>query len=135
MLHLNIPTIQVGLPGVPPRCSSPSATETAEAKAEVDMVVTHPDGILVQGIFEFRLREFETLVPSRQQSLLNLPDKQLLEHPNPSVFTPTLRFNDDDFNPSYTLDPVSLDLDLGVIQAGDTMSWVYTHGTGHDTWH
>jgi hypothetical protein len=45
-----------------------------------------------------------------------------------------LRFNGDDFNPSYFLDPVSLDLDLGVIQAGDTMSWVYTlsaQGTTH----
>ena len=45
-----------------------------------------------------------------------------------------MRFNGDDFNPSYTLDPVSLDLDLGVIQAGDTMSWVYTltaEGTTH----
>jgi hypothetical protein len=34
----------------------------------------------------------------------------------------------------YTLDPVALDLDLGVIQAGDTMSWVYmltAQGTTH----
>ena len=49
-------------------------------------------------------------------------------------FTPVLRFNGDDFNPSYTLDPVALDLDLGVIQPGDTMSWVYTltaQGTTH----
>jgi PEP-CTERM motif-containing protein len=45
-----------------------------------------------------------------------------------------LRFNGDDFNPSYTLDPVALDLDLGVIGPGDTMSWVYTltaQGTTH----
>jgi hypothetical protein len=63
-----------------------------------------------------------------------LVDKQLLEHPNPLLFTPVLRFNGDDFNPSYTLDPVALDLDLGVIQTGDTMSWVYTltaQGTTH----
>ncbi len=79
------------------------------------------------------MREFETQVPSGKD-LLNLADKQILEHPNPLVFTPTLRFNGDDFNPSYTLDPVALDLDLGVIQAGDTMSWVYTltaQGTTH----
>jgi hypothetical protein len=121
MLHLNIPTIQVGLLGVPPRRTGLSSTETAEARAEVDMVVTHPDGTMVQGIFEFGLREFETQVPSGSD-LLNLADKEVLAHPNPLVFTPTLRFNGDDFNPSYTLDPVSLDLDLGVIQAGDTMS-------------
>jgi hypothetical protein len=133
MLHLNIPTLQVGLLGVPPRRSQPSASETAEARAEVDMVITHPDGSMSQGLFEFGLREFETQIPSGSD-LLNLVDKQILAHPNPLVFTPTLRFNGDDFNPSYTLDPVALDLDLGVIQVGDTMSWVYTltaQGTTH----
>ena len=133
MLHLNIPTLQVGLLGVPPRRSGPSAAETAEAVARVDSVITHPDGSMLQGVFEFGLREFETQVPSGKD-LLNLADKEVLEQPNPLVFTPTLRFNGDDFNPSYTLDPVSLDLDLGVIQPGDTMSWVYTltaQGTTH----
>ncbi len=53
MLHLNIPTLQVGLLGVPPRRSGPSAAETAEAEARVDMVITHPDGSTAQGLFEF----------------------------------------------------------------------------------
>lgn len=133
ILHLNIPTLQVGLLGVPPRRSGPSATETAEARAEVDAVITHSDGTMVQGIFEYGLREFETQVPSGSD-LLNLADKKILEHPNPLQFTPTLTFNGDDFNPSYTLSPVELDVDLGVIQPGDTMSWVYTltaQGTTH----
>jgi hypothetical protein len=133
MLHLDIPTLQVGLLGVPPRRSGPSATETSEAVARVDSVITHPDGSMSQGLFEFGLREFETQVPSGKD-LLNLADKQVIEHPDPLVFTPTLRFNGDDFNPSYTLDPVLLDLDLGVLQPGDTMSWVYTltaQGTTH----
>jgi len=125
LLHLNIPTLQVGLLGVPPRRTGTSASETAEADARVDSVITHPDGSMVQGLFEFGVREFETQIPSGKD-LLNLADKQVLEHPNPLVFNPTLRFNGDDLNPSYTLDPVSLDLDLGVIHAGDTMSWVYT---------
>jgi hypothetical protein len=86
-LHLNIPTLQVGLLGVPPRRSGPSATETPEARAEVDSVVTHPDGSMVQGIFEFGLREFETQIPSGQD-LLNLADKQIIEHPNPLVLPP-----------------------------------------------
>jgi len=132
-LHLNIPTLQVGLLGVPPRRTGTSATETAEAVARVDAVITHPDGTMVQGLFEYGLREFETQVPSGKD-LLNLVDKEILAQPNPLVFTPVLRFNGDDFNPSYTLDPVSLDLDLGVIQPGDTMSWVYTltaQGTTH----
>jgi hypothetical protein len=132
-LHLNIPTLQVGLLGVPPRRTGTSASETAEADARVDMVITHPDGSMSQGLFEFGIQEFEIQVPSGQD-LLNLADKRILEHPSPLVFTPVLHFNGDDFNPSYTLDPVALDLDLGVLQAGDTMSWVYTltaKGTTH----
>jgi MYXO-CTERM domain-containing protein len=133
ILHLNIPTLQLGLLGVPPRRTGTSATETAEASARVDMVITHPDGSMSQGLFQFGLREFEVQVPSGSD-LLNLVDKQLIESPNPLGFTPTLRFNGDDFNPSFTLDPESFDLDLGVIQAGDIMSWVYTltaQGTTH----
>jgi hypothetical protein len=133
MLHLNIPTLQVGLLGVPPRRSGPSAAETAEAVARVDSVITHPDGSMLQGVFQFGLREFEVQVPSGKD-LLNLVDKQIIEAPNPLVFTPVLTFNGDDFNPTYTLDPVSLDLDLGILQAGDTISWVYTltaQGTTH----
>ena len=124
-LHLHLPTLQVGLLGVPPRRSRPSATETAEASARVDEVITHPDGTMAQGFFQFGLREFETQIPSGSD-LLNLADKQILEHPQPLVVTPHLTFNGDDFNPVYTIDPVSLDLDLGVLQDGDTMSWVYT---------
>ena len=133
ILHLNIPTLQVGLLGVPPRRTGPSATETAEADARVDEVVTHPDGSITQGLFEFGIREFETQVPSGSD-LLNLVDKEILEHPNPLVFTPTLRFNGDDFNPSFTLEGVSFDLKLHDIQAGDIVSWVYTltaEGTTH----
>jgi len=125
LLHLNIPTLQVGLLEVPPRRTGTSASETAEADARVDTVITHSDGSMTQGLFEFGLREFEKQIPSGKD-LLNLADKQVLEHPNPLDFNTRLTFNGDDFNPSYRLDPVSLDLDLGVITAGDTMSWVYT---------
>jgi len=125
LLHLNIPTLQVGLLEVPPRRTGTSASETAEADARVDAVITHSDGSMTQGLFEFGLREFEKQIPSGKD-LLNLADKQVLEHPNPLDFNTRLTFNGDDFNPSYRLDPVSLDLDLGVITAGDTMSWVYT---------
>jgi hypothetical protein len=133
LLHLNIPTLQVGLLGVPPRRTGTSTTETAEADAKVDLVITHPDGTMTQGIFEFGIREFERQIPSGTD-ILNIADKEILEHPNPLLFTPVLRFNGDDFNPTYTLDPVQLDLDLGVILPGDTVSWVYTltaQGTTH----
>ncbi len=133
LLHLNIPALQVGLLGVPPRRTGLSSTETAEADARVDEVVTHPDGSMTQGVFEFGIREFETQVPSGSD-LLNLVDKEILAHPNPLDFTPTLTFNGDDFNPSYRLDSVSFDLVMHDIQAGDIVSWVYTltaEGTTH----
>lgn len=132
-MHLNIPTLQVGLLGVPPRRSGPSATETAEAKAEVDTVITHPDGSIVRGIFEYGIREFETQVPSGTD-LLNLVDKEILEHPNPLVFTLPSGSTAMTSIRVIPFDPVALDLDLGVIQAGDIMSWVYTltaQGTTH----
>lgn len=80
----------------------------------MDAAITHSDGSISQGIFEYGLREFETQVPSGRD-LLNLFDSRIIEHPDPLEFTPTLKFNGDDFNPSFTLDPVELDLDLGVI--------------------
>src|SRR5262249_44730806 len=43
-LHLHIPALQVGLIGVPPMRDSQSATETAQAIARVDTVITHADG-------------------------------------------------------------------------------------------
>ena len=45
-----------------------------------------------------------------------------------------LDFNGDDFNPAYFIDPVSFDLDLGTLNTGDTLSYVYTltaQGTTH----
>jgi hypothetical protein len=40
-----------------------SATETAQASARVDTVITHPDGTFSKGgRFEFGLKEFETQI-------------------------------------------------------------------------
>jgi hypothetical protein len=63
-LHLHIPALQVQLIGVPPNRDNPSFTETAEASANVDTVITHANGSFSQGgSFEFGLREFETQIP------------------------------------------------------------------------
>jgi hypothetical protein len=43
-LHLHIPALQVQLIGVPANGDNPSFTETAEARANVDTVITHADG-------------------------------------------------------------------------------------------
>ncbi len=130
-LHLHIPTLQVGLLGVPPRRSGPSAAETAEARANVDSVVTHPDGSGERARFEIGLREFEEQIPSGKD-LLNLATFELLGQTG--QFVDSVKFNGDDFDPSYTIDPLLFDLVLPTLHTGDTMSWVYTltaQGTTH----
>ncbi len=60
-LHLQFPALQLGLIGVAPNRSAPSATETAEVRANVGTVITHADGTFSKGgTFEFGLRAFET---------------------------------------------------------------------------
>src|SRR5262249_61498945 len=75
-LHLHIPALQVQLLGVPPNRDNPSFTETAEARANVDTVITHADGRFSHGgRFEFGLREFETQLPNGAgTSFLNFAD-------------------------------------------------------------
>src|SRR5262249_32942464 len=60
-LHLNIPALQVGLIGVPPRRDEASVTETAEAKATLTATIIHPDlTTFPAASFEFGMRAFET---------------------------------------------------------------------------
>ena len=74
-LHLHIPALQVQLIGVPPNRDNPSFTETAEATARVDTVITHADGSFSKGgSFEFGLREFETQIPDGTGTFLNFAD-------------------------------------------------------------
>jgi hypothetical protein len=78
-LHLHIPSLQVQLVGVPPNRDNPSFTETAEARANVDTVITHADGTFSHGgAFEFGLREFETQIPDGTGTFLNFADVDLL---------------------------------------------------------
>src|SRR5215471_9951926 len=78
-LHIKIPSLQVELFGIPPNRDNPSFTETAEAAARVDTVITHPDGTFSHGgSFELGLREFETQLPNPPFGLLNFADLDLL---------------------------------------------------------
>ena len=130
-LHLHIPTLQVGLLGVPPRRSGPSAAETAEARAEVDAVVMHPDGSGEKFTFEAGLRESEKQIPSGKD-LLNLGVVDVIDTVGDLITS--VKFNGDDFNPSYTVDPLLVDVVIGPVKTGDIMSYVYTltaEGTTH----
>jgi len=130
-LHLHIPTLQVGLLGVPPRRSSLSTTESAEASAKLVTSITHPDLTISGSSFEFGMRESEKQFPSGSD-LLNLVDTEFLGQTGSLGKAP--KFNGDDFNQTLTFAPVFLDLNFGELHTGDTLSYVYTltaEGTTH----
>jgi len=129
-LHLHIPALQVQLFGVPPNRDNPSFTETAEARANVDTIITHADGSFSKGgSFEFGVREFETQIPDGTGTFLNFADFDLLG--TDGALFDTFRCN---FVAACNIDPVSTDVNLGVLHTGDTLAYVYTltaEGTTH----
>jgi hypothetical protein len=129
-LHLHIPALQVQLLGVPPNRDNPSFTETAEARANVDTVITHAHGSFSKGgRFEFGVREFETQIPDGTGTLLNFADVDLIGTDGP-LFD-TFRCN---FVAACNIDSVSTNVRLGVLHKGDTLAYVYTltaEGTTH----
>jgi len=133
-LHLRIPSLQVELFGIPPNRDNPSFTETAEASARVDTVITHPDGTFSHGgSFELGLREFETQLPNPPFGLLNFADLDLLGNVPVALLQ-----EDTDFPQSrvrFRIDNIIVtDVDLGMLNTGDTLSYVYTltaEGTTH----
>ena len=131
-LHLHIPALQVGLIGVAPMRDAPSATETAQAVARVNAVITHGDGTISSGgSFEFGLRAFERQLVSGT-NLVNFGDVDIIGS-NTSLFG-SLRFNGDEVSPRWSIDSVSTNVKLGTLQQGDTLSYVYTltaEGTTH----
>lgn len=133
-LHLRIPALQVELWGIPPNRDNPSFTETAEASARVDTVITHSDGTFSKGgSFELGLREFETQLPNPPFGFTNFADLDLIGN------VPVALLKEDfDFPQSrvrWSIDStIVTDVDLGMLHTGDTLSYVYTltaEGTTH----
>jgi len=126
-LHLHIPALQVGLIGVAPQRTSPSATETAEASARVDTVITHADGSFSKGgSFEFGLREFERQLFLGPGHFSNFADIDPIGVGANLRLFDSLTFGGDDFEPSWSIDSVSTNVKLGTLQDGDILSYVYT---------
>jgi hypothetical protein len=128
-LRLNIPALQVGLIGVPPRRDGASVTETAEAKATLTATIIHPDLTTSPGAsFEFGMRAFETQLPSGPGPLFNFADFEFIgvndrtKHLFEDAFI--IKFIDP-FNPRFDMNPMSTDVTLGTLQPGDTVSYVY----------
>src|SRR5262245_18429896 len=128
-LHLNIPAVQVGLIGVPPRRDEASVTETAEANATLTSTIIHPD-LTTSPVtsFEFGMRAFETQLPSGPGPLFNFADYEFMgvndrtQHLFEDAFI--IKFIDP-FDPRFDMKPVSTDVQLGKLQPGDTVSYTY----------
>jgi hypothetical protein len=135
-VHLSIPAVQVGLIGVPPDRDSISATETAEAKATLATTIIHPDLSTSPGAsFEFGLRAFERQLVLRPGVFESFADVGFLGASNSTVsLFDSFKDNGDPFNPRFSLNSVSTNVNLGTLQPGDTVSYVYqltAQGTTH----
>jgi hypothetical protein len=135
-VHLHIPALQVGLIGVPPNRDSVSATETAEAKATLTATIIHPDFTTSPGAsFEFGLHAFEHQLIIRPGDFANFADLKFIGANNNTVsLFDSFKDNGDRFNPRFSLDSVSTNVNLGTLQPGDTVSYIYqltAQGTTH----
>lgn len=123
-LHLEIPSIIVGLVGVAPNRDSVSKTESAQTMVTLSSVITHADGSARQGgsyRFGMRADEFQfALGPGVYE---NFADVTFTGEPGAIV---AIRGDGNDYAPQWTLDPFSTDVALGTLEAGDTVSYVYT---------
>jgi hypothetical protein len=104
-----------------------SATETAEAKATLSTTIIHPDSSTSRGgSFEFGLHAFEQQLLIRPGDFANFADVKFLGASNSTVdLFASFKDNGDRFNPRFSIDSVSTDLNLGTLQPGDTVSYVY----------
>jgi hypothetical protein len=135
-VQLHIPALQVGLIGVPPNRDSISATETAEAKATLSATIIHPDSSTSPGArFEFGLRTFERQLILGPGHFENFADVGFLgANDNTVGLFKSFKDNGDPFNPRFSLDSVTANINLGILQPGDAVSYVYqltAQGTTH----
>ncbi len=139
-LSLHIPALQVGLIGVAPNRASPSAAETAAARATLEATIIHADASSSPGAsFEFGLRAFERQLQLGPGTFANFADVEFLGA-NASTVSLFDSFTDNGSasNPRFSIDSVFANILLGTLQPGDTVSYVYsliaegtTHGGEH----
>jgi hypothetical protein len=124
-LHLNIPSLEVGLIGVAPDRNSVSAEETAEAKATLETTIIHADASTTPGrSFEFGLRAFERQFPLGPGVFENVADVAFIGATNVSLFD-SFKDNGNQSNPRFSVNAVTTDVKLGDLKPGDTVSYVY----------
>jgi hypothetical protein len=112
---------------VPPNRESFSATETAEAKSTLSATIIHPDlSTSSSANFEFGLRALERQLVIRPGDFANFADVQFLGVNNSTVdLFQSFKDNGDRFNPRFSLDSVTATVNLGTLEPGDTVSYIY----------
>ncbi len=124
-LHLEIPSLVVGLIGVPPNRSNVSATETAQSLVTLSSVITHADGSTSRGgSYEFGQRAFERQIASGSSgTYVNFADVEIIGAPGTTV---SFHADGTDSTPEFIIDAFATDVALGTLETGDTVSYVYT---------
>jgi hypothetical protein len=119
--HFSIPELTIGLFGVPPNRSDPSATETAQATADLYVHIQRADGSVEdRWVFEYGLRVFEVQYPLGPGTFENFADISGIGSASGPVTE-----NSDHYNPTFSLAASDFDLVLGDLSEGDSLSYTY----------
>jgi hypothetical protein len=121
-LHLAIPALELGLQGVAPNRSSISKTESAQATATLTTFITRAGGsqtTVDSFLYGLKAEEFQILLgPNVYANFAGVTPI--------GNFSNTIVEGGDSFDPTWTLAPFSADVRLGTLNAGDTLTYVYT---------
>jgi hypothetical protein len=128
---LHVPALEVGLIGVPPNRTGPSATETAKAVADFETSIHRADGSLVKGrSFSFGLEMHERQLFLSPNNFENFADITPIVTGNSLGFDPfasaKCTFAESPGSPTCSINALSFSFPLDTLQPGDILSYVYT---------
>lgn len=131
----DVPAIDVGLIGVSPSRSAPSATETASAIISLDSIITRANGDIVKGgSMQFGIRVSEEQVFLSAGNYANFVNNDIIAEGVDAVeIFQSYKWNGSIQNPIFSLDPVSGSKTLGTLYFGDTLAYTYTLTTAGTT--
>lgn len=119
--HFSIPELTIGLFGVPPNRDSVSATETAEATADLWVHIVRANGSVEdRKLFEYGLRAFERQFLLGPGVYGNFADVEAI-----GSASGVLTVGGNSFNPTISLAARDFDLVLGDLFEGDSLSYTY----------
>lgn len=119
--HFSIPELKIGLFGVAPNRDSISATETAQATADLFVHIQRANGSVEdRWAFEYGLKVFEVQYLLGPGVYGNFADILPIGSASGQLTT-----NSDPYNPTFSLAARDFDLVLGDLNEGDTLSYTY----------